>query len=94
MEALKTVVHILNRFPSNSVSKTPNELWIGQKHTLNYFQIWDCLAEDGIFNPGQGKLNQRTTAVRFIGYPQRSKSYKFYCIGRQTKLVETRHVFS
>jgi hypothetical protein len=29
MEALKTVIHILNRVPSKSVSKTPYKMWIG-----------------------------------------------------------------
>jgi hypothetical protein len=91
MEALKIAMHILNRVPSKSVAKTPYELWTGKKPTLNYFHIWGCLVEARIFNPGQGKLDERTTSCHFIGYPDRSKGYRFYCPDRQTKFIETRH---
>jgi hypothetical protein len=39
MEALKTIVHILNRVPSKSVPKTPYEMWTGRKLTLNYLHM-------------------------------------------------------
>jgi hypothetical protein len=91
MEALKTTMLILNRVPSKSVAKTPYELLTGRKPTLNYFNIWGCPAEARIFNLGQEKLDERTTSYHFIGYPERSKGYRFYCPGRQTKFIETRH---
>jgi hypothetical protein len=91
MEALKTTMLILNRVPSKSVAKTPYELLTGRKPTLNYFNIWGCPAEARIFNLGQEKLDERTTSCHFIGYPERSKGYRFYCPGRQTKFIETRH---
>ena len=49
-EALKIVVYILNRVPSKVVPKTPNELWVGKKPTLNYLRVWDCLAEAKFFS--------------------------------------------
>jgi hypothetical protein len=91
MEALKTAVHILNRVPSTSVTKTSYELWTGRNPMLNYSHTWGCPAEARIFNPGQGKLDERTTSCHFIGYPKRSKVYRFYCLARQTKCIETRH---
>jgi transposase InsO family protein len=39
MEALKTTIHILNRVPSKSVSKTPYELWTEHKLSLNYIRV-------------------------------------------------------
>ena len=39
MEALKTVIHILNRVPSKSVPKTPYELWTGKEPSLNYLRM-------------------------------------------------------
>jgi hypothetical protein len=42
MEALKTIIHILNRVPSKSVSKTSYELWTGHKPSLNYLHVWGC----------------------------------------------------
>ena len=91
MEALKTAIHILNRVPSKSVPKTPYELWTGRKPTLNYLHVWGCPAEARIFNPGQGKLDDRTVSCHFIGYPKKSKGYRFYCPDKYTKFVETRH---
>ena len=34
---------------------------------------------------------KRTTSCHFIGYPEKSKGYRFYCPDRTTKFVETRH---
>jgi hypothetical protein len=39
IEALKTTAHIINRVPSKSVPKTPYELWIGRKPSINYLHI-------------------------------------------------------
>jgi transposase InsO family protein len=39
MEALKTVAHIINRVTSKSIPKTPYELWIDRKSSINYFHI-------------------------------------------------------
>ena len=41
-EALKTIVHILNRVPAKVVRKTPYELWVDRKPTLNYLHVWGC----------------------------------------------------
>ena len=91
MEALKTTIHILNRVPSKSVPKTPYELWTGKEPSLNYLRVWGCLAEAKVFNPNIGKLDSKTVSCHFIGYPEKSKGYRFYCPDRQTKFVETRH---
>jgi hypothetical protein len=92
MEALKTVVHILNRVPSKSVPKTPYELWIGRKPTLNYLHVWSCPAEAKLFNPSIGKLDPETVSCHFNGYPNKSKGFCFYCPDRYTEIVEMRHV--
>lgn len=91
IEALKTAAHILNRVPSKSVPKTPYELWTGRKPTLNYLRVWGCRAEARIFNPQLKKLDPKTVSCHFIGYPETSKGYRFYCPDRVTKFVETRH---
>ena len=90
MEALKTAAHILNRVPSKSVPKTPYELWFGKKPSLNYLRVWGCPAEAKLFNPQQKKLDDKTVSCYFIGYPDKSKGYRFYCPDRFTKFVETR----
>ena len=91
MEALKTATHISNRVPSKSVPKTPYELWTGRKPSMNYMHVWGCAAEAKLFNPSLGKLDPKTESCYFIGYPEKSKGYKFYCPKGSTKFVETRH---
>jgi hypothetical protein len=77
MEDLKTTVHILNRVPSKSVPKTPYEMWIDRKPTLNYLHMWGCPTEAKLFNPSIGKLNPKTVSCHFIGYPDKSKGFNF-----------------
>jgi hypothetical protein len=91
MEALKTIIHILNRIPSMSVSKTSYELWIGHKPSLNYLRVWGCPVEAKIFNPNAGKLEHKIVSYHFIGYPEKYKGFRFYCLDRHTKYVEMRH---
>jgi len=90
MEALKTAIHILNRVPSKSVLKTPYELWTGWKPSV-HLRVWGSPAEAKVFNPNIGKLDPKTISCHFIGYPEKSKGYRFYYPGRHTKFVETRH---
>ncbi|XP_072064284.1 uncharacterized protein [Arachis hypogaea] len=76
-EALKTAAYILNRVPTNAVSKTPFELWKGWKPSLNHIRIWGCPAEVRIYNPQERKLDPRTISAYFIGYAEKSKVTDF-----------------
>ena len=91
MEALKTIIHILNRVLSKSVPKTPYALWIGKEPSLNHLRVWGCPAEAKVFNPNIRKLDSKTVSCHFIGYPKKSKGYRFYCPDRPTKFIEIRH---
>src|SRR5438132_1449161 len=91
MKALKIAAHILNRVPSKSVPKTPYELWTGRKQSLKYLHVWGCPTEAKMINPHLGKLDPKTVSCHFIGYPDRSKGYRFYYPDRFTKFIETRH---
>ena len=51
---------------------------------------WDCPAEAKVFNPQIKKLDSRTISCYFVGYPERSKGYRFYCPNHTTRIVETR----
>jgi hypothetical protein len=48
-------------------------------------------AEAKVFNPNIGKLDPKTVSCHFIGYPEKSKGFRFYHLDRHTKFVETRH---
>jgi hypothetical protein len=73
------------------VPKTPYGLWTGRKPTLNYLHVWGCPAEMKVFNPNIRKLDPKTVSCHFIGYPDKSKGYRFYGTDRHMKFVETRH---
>jgi hypothetical protein len=89
---LKTVVHILNRVPSKSVPKTPYEIWTDRKPTLNYLHVWGYSSEAKLFNPSIGKLDPKTLSYHFIGYPDKSKGFHFYCPDRYIKIVKIGHI--
>ena len=48
-------------------------------------------AEAKVFNPNIRKLDPKTVSYHFIGYPEKSKVFRFYCPDKHTKFVETRH---
>jgi hypothetical protein len=66
-------------------------MWTERKPTLNYLHVWGCPTEARIFNPSIGKLNPKTVSCHFIGYPDKSKEFRFYYPDRYIKIVETRH---
>ena len=88
-EALKTTMYFLNKVPSKAVPKTPFELWTGRKPSLRHIHIWGCPAEARIYNPHEKKLDSRTISGYFIGYPDKSKGYRFYCSNHSVRIVET-----
>ena len=88
IEALKTIVYILNRVPTKVVRKTPFELFKGWKPSLRQIRIWGFLSEVRIYNPREKKLHLRTISGHFIGYAEKSKGYRFYCPSLTTRIVE------
>jgi hypothetical protein len=73
------------------VPKIPYEMWTGRKSTLNYLYMWDYPTEAKLFNPSIRKFDPKTVSCHFIGYPDKSKGFHFYCPDRYIKIVETRH---
>ena len=53
--------------------------------------MWGSPAEAKVFNPNFEKLDSKIVSYHFISYPEKSKSFRFYCLDRHTKFVETRH---
>ena len=89
MHALKTAAYLLNRVPTKAVQKTPFELWTGRKPSLRHLHVWGCPAEARVYNPQEKKLDSRTVSGYFIGYPEKSKGYRFYCPNHSPKIIET-----
>jgi len=40
--------------------------------------VWGCPIEAKPYRPHEKKLDERTVSCYFIGYPERSRGYKFY----------------
>jgi hypothetical protein len=74
------------------VPKTPYEIWTDRKPILNYLHVWGCSAGAKLFNPSIGKFDPNTVSCHFIGYPDKSKGFRFYYPDRYIKIMETRHV--
>jgi hypothetical protein len=53
--------------------------------------VWGCPTEAKIFNSQIGKLGPKIISCHFIGYPEKSKSYQFYCPNCTTKFRDMRH---
>ena len=87
--ALRTATYVLNRVPSKAVPKTPYELWTGRKPSLRHLRVWGCPAEVRLYNPQEKKLDSRTVSGFFIGYPEKSKGYTFYCPNHSTRIVDS-----
>ena len=82
---------MLNKVLSKAVPKTPFELWTGRKPSLRHLHVWGCPAEVRIYNPHEKKLDFRTISGFFIGYPEKSKGFRFYCPNHSTRIVETKN---
>ena len=54
--------------------------------------MWGSPAKAKVFNPNIRKLDHKIVSFHFIGYPKKSKTFRFYCPKRYTKFVEMRHV--
>jgi hypothetical protein len=53
--------------------------------------VWESPAEAKVFNPNIGKLDPKTISCYFIGYPKKSKCFRYYYLDRHIKFVEIRH---
>ena len=67
--ALKIIMYLLNRVPSNAVPKTPFELWMNMTHSIRHLHVWGCQGEIRIYNPQERKLDAIIINGYFIGYP-------------------------
>ena len=53
-KALKTTTYILNRVATKAVAKTPYELWVGRKPSLNIFMYGNAQLRQGLISQMKG----------------------------------------
>lgn len=61
-----------------ATNKTPYELWKGKKLGLKHLHVWGCPSKARPYRPNERELYSRTVSFYFVGYPKRSRGYKFY----------------
>ena len=89
--ALQTTTYILNVVPSKTISKTPLELWNGNKPSLHHFRIWGYPAH--VLRPKSGKLESRSEVCIFVGYAPETRGGYFYSPKDQKVFVTTNVTF-
>ena len=88
-EALKTIIYLNNRIPCKAAPETPYKRWTRRNPSLNHPHVWECSTEAKLYNSDIKKLEPKTFSCKFVGYSERSKSFRFYCPSRHTKIIET-----
>ncbi|GJZ80052.1 retrovirus-related pol polyprotein from transposon TNT 1-94 [Tanacetum coccineum] len=66
-----------------SKSSLPKSLWIYALKTVG------CPTEAQVYNPQEKKLDSQTVSGYFIGYPEKSKGYRFYYPNHSSRIVKT-----
>lgn len=64
-------------------------MWNGRKPSIKHLRTWGCKVEAKTYNPVEKKLDLKTISYFFIGYPKRTKGYRFCCPHHTTKFMET-----
>ena len=77
-EAVSTAVYILNCTSSKALQgQTLHEKWTGRKPSVDHLRTFGCIAHVKDTRRHQGKLEDRSKLMIFIGYQVGSKAYKF-----------------
>lgn len=79
VEAVNTLVYLLNRLPTKSVqSKTPLEAWSGVRPTAKHLKIFGSLCYFHVPIVKRGKLYETTEKEILVGYATKYKGYRIY----------------
>jgi hypothetical protein len=79
-EAILTVCHVLNKFPTNNKEITPFEDGENKKLNIFYLRTWGCLAKVDVLINKKRKLGPKIVNCVFLGYAFHNIGYKFLII--------------
>jgi hypothetical protein len=78
-EAVGTTCYLVNRSPSSALDdKTPHEVWIGKKPSLEHLRVFGCDAYVHVPKENMSKLDKKAKKCIFIGYKDGVKGYKLW----------------
>ena len=91
-EALATATYLLNRRPCHSVApRTPHELLLGTAPDYSLLRVFGCLCYPNTASTARHRLDVRSIACVFLGYPFDHRGYR--CFDPLSRRVLTsRHV--
>ena len=92
VEAMHTVVHILNILPSKAIqNKTPYTKLFSKTPSYTHLRTFGCLCYPNINHSHTPKLSPRSSACIFLGYPLNHKGYRCFDLTTK-KIIISRHV--
>ena len=93
VEAVNTLVYLLNRLPTKSVqSKTPLEAWSGVRPTAKHLKMFESLCYFHVPTVKRGKLDETTEKRILVGYGTKYKGYRIYNLnGAKIKISKDVH---
>jgi hypothetical protein len=87
VEAVATVVYIMNRTPTAVVhGMTPEEKFTGKKLDVSHFKVFGCIAYVHVLDEKRSKLDPKAEKCIFIGYSLEQKGYR--CFNPSTQKLQ------
>ena len=79
VEAVVTVVYIMNRCPTKSVKKKfRQEAWTCINHSVSHLKVFGCVTYAHVLDELKNKLDKKGHKCIFVGYSEEKKSYELY----------------
>jgi hypothetical protein len=79
LEVVGIACYLVNRsLFSSLVEKTPHEVWIHKKPSLEHFRVFDCDSYVHVPKKNRSKLDNKAEKCIFIGYKYGMKGYKLW----------------
>lgn len=92
-EAVATAIFIINRIPCKGTeSKTPEEVWTGEKPDLSSLKIFGCKAMVHVPSDRRKKLDAKSASCFFVGYSNESKAYRLFDQSKGRIIIISRDV--
>ena len=91
-EAVSTAIYLRNRSPTSYLNDmTPYEAWFKERPNVSNIKVYGCKAYVHVPDQKRRKLDKKSIACVFIGYPNNSKGYKLYDLETK-KMIRSRDV--
>ena len=88
-EALNTASYLLNRRPCHT--STPHELLLGVAPDYSVLRVFGCLCYPNTAATARHKLDARSAACVFLGYPSDHRGYRCFDLA-SCRVLTSRHV--